>query len=256
MARTLQNWLLSSDAEAINPHTTTEGKIKGILSFREEKTGRADLLPTYEAVIFCDEKRLFPVESNDAWLFDDVLKDSQEATTKENCQKDIFMYTYTFKRHADSIQICPWFLQYIKGKKFQTVRGVTQWRAFLAVVGVDKLITKVKYRPIDLLSLWDKVMLHEMMHTTAGYEKKDIDEFGGYGWKNCKALSTDPECIDNADSFAILGSALYWKTQGREIDGNGKFTTPPSTKKRWNWLGSGAGQGQDTIKVDAVKQFV
>ncbi|KAI1394927.1 hypothetical protein F4819DRAFT_227746 [Hypoxylon fuscum] len=176
----------------------------------------------------------------------------------QNDCNNAFMYTDTFLYKPDAIQICPWFLEYVKAKKYHTTKDLTSTRAKLAVAGVDKLITKVLYRPIDLLTLWDKCMLHEMTHTKAGGSKKDINNFSGYGWKNCKKISTEADkCFDNADSFAILGSALYWKTQGREIDDKGKFTSPP-TGQRSNigFVGSGAGRGSDNMKNDAAKRFM
>ncbi|KAI1758622.1 hypothetical protein GGR53DRAFT_516504 [Hypoxylon sp. FL1150] len=241
--------------EAINPRTADDGKITGILSFREEKTGRAVGLPTYDVVIFCDEKRLFPLEGNTNWVFDSVLEDTQKTETLTYCKKS-FMYAQRFERHADSIQICPWFLQYIKSKKYHTNEDLTSYRARLAVAGIDKLITKAIYKPIDLMSLWDKCMLHEMMHTKSGMKKNDVGGTSGYGWKNCKKLSTGPKWYDNADSYAILGNALYWNSKGSEINSDGKFTIPPLTAKRRNWLGSGAGRGLDAIKLDATKQLI
>lgn len=208
-------------------------------------------LPSHEIVIFCNKDRLVPVQRDNDVLFDNVM---QDLVGKADACLAAFMYTERFEGKPDAIQICPWFLGYAKAKRYRTMAGLSSVRAALAVIGLDKLITKLIYTPIDLLSLWDKVMFHEMMHTEAGGSKDDVGEFSGYGWKNCKRLSTDPRCYDNADSFAILGSALYWNSQGRQIDVNGKFITPPGAAKRW--LGSGAGRGLDAVRLNAVKQFV
>lgn len=39
------------------------------------------------------------------------------------------------------------------------------------------------FAPVDLLSLWDQTMLHEMMHTKAGGDKDDVggklEKYGG-----------------------------------------------------------------------------
>ncbi|KAI0376471.1 hypothetical protein F5Y04DRAFT_285911 [Hypomontagnella monticulosa] len=239
-----------------NAREKIQEKFQGILSYREEKTG--DILPllsvSNEVVIFCDEKRLEKVDWHED-LFDSVIKDLH------NMQNDCinaFMWTDVFENKPDAIQICPWFLQYVKSKKYRTVKDITSIRAMLAVAGLDKLLTKMIYRPIDLLSLWDKCMLHEMMHTKPGSSKKDIEGFSGYGWKNCKKISTEADkCFDNADSFAILASALYWKIQGREIDSDGKFTNPPAVQQsNIGFVGSGAGRGTDTMKNDAAKRFM
>ncbi|KAI0883960.1 uncharacterized protein GGS22DRAFT_195095 [Annulohypoxylon maeteangense] len=234
--------------------TAPDGTITGVLSFREEKTGAIKLLPSYEVAIFCDETRLEKVDWSTE-LYDSVIEDLHNMNNDCN---NAFMYTDTFENKPDVIQMCPWFLQYVRAKKYHTTQDLTSTRAKLAVAGLDKLITKMLYRPIDLLTLWDKCMLHEMMHTKAGGLKDDVNGFSGYGWKNCKKISTEADkCFDNADSFAILGSALYWKTQGREIDDNGKFTSPPTGQTRnIGFVGSGAGRGSDTMKNDAAKRFM
>lgn len=65
--------------------------------------------------------------------------------------------------------------------KWKTGVDVKSIRGKLASNGADKWITNRKYTPIDLVSLWDKVMLHEMTHTKAGGLKEDVGGFGGYG---------------------------------------------------------------------------
>jgi hypothetical protein len=168
------------------------------------------------------------------------------------------MYTQTWPNHWDTIQVCPWFLEYAMAKKYHTDVDLRELRAFLAVKGLDKYITNHKYTPIDLMTLWDKAMLHEMMHTTPGGLKEDVGGFGGYGWKNCKILAGNGKGVNNADSWALFASALYWFNQNSPIDQNGDFTTSAmalqqGTTKRW--LGSGPAMGVGAAKADAVKQF-
>ncbi|KAI4862726.1 hypothetical protein F4820DRAFT_14861 [Hypoxylon rubiginosum] len=226
----------------------------GIRVFEEEKTGDLDDLDKNEVVIFCDTSRLERRVKDPLHLYDNKVKRAVGSTN--GCGR-AFMYTQTFANHWDVIQVCPWFLQYAMGKKFQTKKDITSLRAYLAVKGLDTWITNKKYTPIDLMSLWDKAMLHEMMHTTPGGFKDDIGGFDGYGWKNCKGLAGDGSGKNNADSWALFGSALYWFSQGSPIDENGNFVSTPSVQgSSRRWLGSGAGRGIDAVQVDAIKHLM
>ncbi|KAI0811451.1 hypothetical protein GGR55DRAFT_695077 [Xylaria sp. FL0064] len=204
-----------------------KGEKLGILTFQDEITGSVESIgdAPNEVVIFCDRSRLEKRDRDRSHLYDNKVK---RAVSNSNPCTSAFMYTQTFKDHWDLIQICPWFLQYAKGKKYRTSKDISSLRARLALIGVDKLITRTFYTPIDLMSLWDKCMLHEMMHTKPGGSKDDVDEWFGYGWKNCKALATGVESQRNADSYALFGSALYWAKAGSPIDENGNFISDPS----------------------------
>ncbi|KAI1272458.1 hypothetical protein F5Y07DRAFT_403392 [Xylaria sp. FL0933] len=205
-----------------------KGEKTGILTFQDEITGSVESLGAglNEVVIFCDRRRLQTRIRDPLHLYD---RKANRAVSRGNPCTSAFMYTQTFRRHWDLIQICPWFLQYAKAKKYGTTKDISSLRAFLAVKWLDKLITKKFYTPLDLMSLWDKCMLHEMMHTKPGDSKDDSSEWNGYGWKNCKVLSTDPTLSKrNADSYAVFGSALYWAKAGSPIDENGNFISDPS----------------------------
>ncbi|KAI8630264.1 hypothetical protein F5Y19DRAFT_474652 [Xylariaceae sp. FL1651] len=232
-----------------------KGEALGILTFQEEKTGSIESLGRgiNEVVIFCDRGRLQSRMKDPLHLYDSKAKAA--VSLMDPCLS-AFMYTETFSSHWDLIQICPWFLEYAKAKKYGTSKDVSSLRAKLALKGLDKLITEKFYTPIDLMSLWDKCMLHEMMHTKPGGQKKDVGGWTGYGWKNCKALSTDSESLNNADSYALFGSALYWAKAGSAIDENGNFISGPlatrSNPRRL--LRSGSRKRHNSL--DGVKQLV
>ncbi|KAI1348955.1 hypothetical protein F5Y01DRAFT_317306 [Xylaria sp. FL0043] len=202
------------------------GEKSGILTFQDEITDTVESIGEglNEVVIFCDTSRLEKIDRDRDHLYDNKAK---QAVSSENLCTSAFMYTQTFQRHWDLIQICPWFLQYAKAKKYRTSKDLSSWRARLAVIGLDRFITKIFYTPIDLMSLWDKCMLHEMMHTQPGGSKIDSTGWNGYGWKNCKALGHTFK-QSNADSYALFGSALYWAKAGSPIDENGNFISDPS----------------------------
>ncbi|KAK5629270.1 hypothetical protein RRF57_004985 [Xylaria bambusicola] len=207
-----------------------KGEATGILTFEEEKTGGIESLGDgiNEVVIFCDTSRLKRRIKDPLHVYDTKAK---RAVSSSNACATTFMYTQTFDKHWDSIQICPWFLEYAKGKKYGTSKGISSLRAKLALKGLDKLITDKFYTPIDLLSLWDKCMLHEMMHTQVAGSLKDEGGRKGYGWKNCKALSASGKGGTNADSWGLFGSALYWSKQGSPVDENGNFISNPITNQ-------------------------
>ncbi|KAI1357818.1 hypothetical protein F5Y08DRAFT_346345 [Xylaria arbuscula] len=203
-----------------------KGERTGILTFEEEKTGGFESIDgdVNEVVIFCDTSRLITTMRDPAHMYD--TKARQAVALIDPCLT-AFMYTTRFVQQWDSIQICPWFLEYAKAKKYGTSKDIKSLRAKLAMKGLDKLITDAFYTPIDLLSLWDKCMLHEMVHTKVAGMKEDIGGHKGYGWKNCRALSADDNSRKNADSFALFGSALNWERAGFPIDDDGNFISDP-----------------------------
>lgn len=84
------------------------------------------------------------------------------------------------------------------------------------------MITKIHVllRPIDSISLLDKVILHKLTHTRNGRNNLDVDAIGSlegwavvkYGWHRCRELAQEGssdkkrEAQRNADSIALCGS--------------------------------------------------
>lgn len=81
----------------------------------------------------------------------------------------------------NQIQICPWFLQYAMKKDPAFQNQIKPDLIPRLAVKLDEWVTKIVYTPIDLLGLFDKVMVHEMTHTRAGGRLDDVGGFGGYG---------------------------------------------------------------------------
>ncbi|KAI1841012.1 hypothetical protein JX266_012793 [Neoarthrinium moseri] len=254
----LLHWLFNAQGSeakqvvetAFDPTMSAKGA-SGVLSMKEEKTGNILGLDHSESVIFCNTDRLQRRQGDPGHLYDSKMEEAVDNT--DDCALANFMVTTRFNDKPDFIQICPWFLLYTKAKRYGTNPSIKPLRTWLAIKGLDQLIPKVLYTPIDLVSLWDKCMLHEMMHTKSGSSKIDVQERKGYGWKNCRKRSADRDAYRNADSFALLGSALYWGSQGSPIDENGAFTASPASKR---WVGSGPGRGLDAVKLEDVKQFL
>lgn len=107
----------------------------------------------------------------------------------EPCRELAFAYTIAVDPEGESsdpekpdiIQICPWFTDYAMAKKYKTFKNIETFRGLFSIVGLDKVLTKFIYTPVDLFSLWDKVFLHEMMHTKAGDTLQDKEEIHSYG---------------------------------------------------------------------------
>lgn len=229
----------------------------GILTFaKQTTTTNLETLDQNEVVIFCDTKRLKRMPNDPLHLFDS--KANRAVGKSSGCGGNTFMYTQRFDNKWDAIQVCPWFIKYARSKPRHTKVDLTSIRATMALAGLDRLITNAFYTPIDLMSLWDKSMLHEMMHTTPGGAMNDVDEASSYGWKNCKGLALNGKGVTNPDSWALFGSAMYYFNAGKPIDKNGHFIQPAlsarsNSRRR---LGSGPGRASDVIKLDTVKNFV
>ena len=89
------------------------------------------------------------------------------------------------------IQICPWYLKIAASQRDPPVTtdlNESIWTKIMSKIG--PLIADKKYSPVDLLSGLEKVLLHEITHTVFGGETIDVGGFSGYGWKNCRKLST------------------------------------------------------------------
>ncbi len=60
------------------------------------------------------------------------------------------------------ITFCPWFLDYAMSKAQQFQGQFKPAAIGQLALKVDTLVTKLKYTPIDLFSLFDKVVVHEV----------------------------------------------------------------------------------------------
>lgn len=138
------------------------------------------------------------------------------------------------------MQICPWFLDYAmkKNPAFQDGVQKTLWSKIMT--GIVPIVKKTAYTDIDVLSLIDKVLLHEMTHVGSGATIDVGGPLKAYGWKNCRALSTartNPSTNTygpdkNADSIALFASACHLILNGGTMNGDGTFTNGGNTK-RW-----------------------
>lgn len=86
--------------------------------------------------------------------------------------------------------------------------------------GISKALSKMHtlLTPIDVESLLDKVILHELSHTSVAGGSLDVDGPSiltiKYGWNRCRKLAQEGsdklerEAQVNADSIALFGSGM------------------------------------------------
>ncbi|KAL4863709.1 hypothetical protein BDV12DRAFT_201840 [Aspergillus spectabilis] len=221
------------------------------------------LLGYYGVRFYCDSRRLTRKYSltKGTWLFNEHTREriDNEPTVGEQLGSFfecalVFAWTTCPWSDAESCEItfCPFFLEYAMKRKHNTF--ISWWRpnlwARLALL-VDRRITDRWFTPIDLVSLFDKVILHEIMHTRGAeggplprdrYNPEDVGGVRGYGWNNVKKianvvtdLSVRPLVLGpekNADSLALFGSAALMIQEGIKINDNGSFVRPEGMNER------------------------
>ncbi|GME66162.1 hypothetical protein GTA08_BOTSDO07478 [Neofusicoccum parvum] len=209
--------------------------------------------------IYCDMSRFDGNQRTDGKWYDPHIEEAIDPKNTDDvdwqdCKSKLpttFAYTHNPKGMKFSqIQICPWFLNYAKGKEYNTWEDV-QKKTKLLNFAVPILSNGWPLTPIDAISLFDKVLLHELTHTRSGGGTKDVGGgnplfFGGarYGWNQCKALAkkgVDSSAADqapqrNADSIALLGSAmrfLHLEENPMRVKEDGKLEVINQNTKRW-----------------------
>lgn len=151
------------------------------------------------------------------------------------------MITMRFAYQYTEIQICPWFLRKSRGFKVTDLVDTNQpFYATLSKV-VIPVAAKLRYTPIDVFILMDKVIVHELMHTHQAYPATMDLSSEPYGFKNAVRLvqawrgspnaQNDPQW--NADSNALFASGTWIIVApgGSPIGADGSFTTPQATPK-------------------------
>ncbi|KAL4744410.1 hypothetical protein BDW72DRAFT_199618 [Aspergillus terricola var. indicus] len=216
-------------------------------------------LSYYDVRFYCDSRRIKPQPSRVHGIR--LFNTHTNELLAENYFEDLFTCfgNFAWTKCPDDelenceITFCPYFLQYGMKRKYNTFgawwkdKSAATW-GFLATK-LDRLVTNRKYTPIDLVSLFDKVILHELMHTRGAegapsqrFIPEDVNDREGYGWKNAKRLApvvtdltTDPLTLGpekNADNLALFGSAALMIKEGVKIHDNGSFVRPKGMNER------------------------
>jgi hypothetical protein len=116
------------------------------------------------------------------------------------------------------VQICPWFINWMKWVDTKSFKDAQTKAMFYQ--GLSKGLSKIHtlLTPIDVDSLLDKVILHELSHTSVAGKSLDVDGPSiltvKYGWNRCRKLAQEGsgnfnrQSQVNADSIALLGSGM------------------------------------------------
>jgi hypothetical protein len=121
---------------------------------------------------------------------------------------------------ASQIQLCPWMLDWAKKiKGLIDAKDLNKKARFVEYLANKAVAQDIVLSPIDLESILDKVILHEMTHTVVGGASRDIDEGNllkvRYGWKRCRALAKEGDTSktrmgqENADSIALAAFGKF-----------------------------------------------
>ncbi|KAI9678287.1 MAG: hypothetical protein M1817_006232 [Caeruleum heppii] len=159
-----------------------------------------------------------------------------------------FTYVNPKKEKWSTITLCPWFLSYAMKERWPSCDAWNEKIKSLSAQILDRAVTRFAYTPIDLFSLFDKVIIHELTHTRSGGGARDVNMNGltdgkkAYGFKKCRDISGResregefiPETVphNNADTFAIFASGVRLINAGGTIDDRGRITRP-ANQKRW-----------------------
>ncbi|GME51410.1 hypothetical protein GTA08_BOTSDO07478 [Neofusicoccum parvum] len=222
--------------------------LNGIITKRE----KLNEVPWDDMVVYCGMDRF---EKREDGRYYDSHGDEVVSKDTQSEWRDCFDFlpntlAYTHNptaRYPSQIQICPWFITWAKGNRYQTWEDVQKKAKFFEKA--LPYLSKWPFTPIDAESLLDKVILHEMTHTRAGWMSRDVP--GGmnlltartrYGWKQCVELgkkglpATDAKGAEkNADSIALLCSAIRIikdPETPRRVTIDGKFEPINSATKR------------------------
>ncbi|KAF2733709.1 hypothetical protein EJ04DRAFT_564839 [Polyplosphaeria fusca] len=206
-------------------------------------------------VVHCTEDRIEkrPREErdgeNDTRFFDNELGQNIHTSQKLfDCSLNVAYVNYPkpnneggyVRERYNVLQICPNFLTYAMGRDpaFQNALDVSTGTKLMEKIA--SAFVHVKYTSVDFVTLFDKVLLHEISHTSGAGNTDDVGGTKGYGWKNCRKLSTvvseweqeDYQWDDiptvqgpeqNADTIALFGSAMRMIRDGAIINIDGNF---------------------------------
>ncbi|KAF1918941.1 hypothetical protein BDU57DRAFT_592946 [Ampelomyces quisqualis] len=250
----LLGWLFGRKNQA--PDTIVTNKIIDVFgairnAYRPE-TPRGNPVGLNDIVIFCNTAR-YRVKDAQKKLFEDstngeIIRFDEQICKGKRFPRDIMekvaLAVTTNPTSATGfvqptqIQLCPWFVQWVKDHKYKMVKDAM-------MTSIGKTLIKLagrapfSFAQIDAFNLLDKVLLHEMMHGRAAWktydDHRDLIEVGlndvelksgyfglhmvkavAYGWSKATKLASEskvmgsPESPDaNADSLALFGSSKY-----------------------------------------------
>ncbi|QRD07406.1 hypothetical protein JI435_132000 [Parastagonospora nodorum SN15] len=129
---------------------------------------------------------------------------------------------YNYEDRPTQIQICPWFIDWIKNKEYKLSNDVK--RSNIGRYIIKKVEGNQWFRQIDAFSLLDKVLLHEMTH-------------GRSVWEEQKFINNEWENFEGTLDVTVPGTTLVPFLP---------FFSTPRPAYGWKWAGDLARKGPDT----------
>ncbi|KAI9673620.1 MAG: hypothetical protein M1817_002257 [Caeruleum heppii] len=217
----------------------------GILSMRNEVNGNPG---TDDVKFYCNTDR-FEKLADGRWRDNDLMEivPDESGNPLKDCGGLTMAYTYVSEDSSKWSTITG----YAQEKKWPECGTFGEKIKSMAAGVFDNIVTKYKFTPVDLFSLFDKVIIHELTHTRSAGQtwdslmdpngKYELDNLA-YGFKNCHAIRDrrtgegdfeDSELPqNNADTYAIFASGVRIINGGGSVDDEGKITKP-TNQKRW-----------------------
>ncbi|KAJ5455566.1 uncharacterized protein N7458_003830 [Penicillium daleae] len=232
--RNVVKWMFMKDGE--EPNNARLNLLKTRLSILVKAKDRKDNEEPDGStiVVYCGFDRFKPTLDG-RWYDEDLDEVLEKDQAFETCKGNEPTVAYTWnspnKDKPPQIQICPWFINWMKSVDTHSLKDAQPKALFWRAVSTSLSKMHTLLTPIDVDSLLDKVILHELTHTRVAGVAEDVDgpSFATvrYGWNRCRKLaqegSDDPERESqvNADSIALCGSAIRFIKDGREVKENG-----------------------------------
>ncbi|PKY00046.1 hypothetical protein P168DRAFT_285561 [Aspergillus campestris IBT 28561] len=233
--RNVLKWMFMKDGEEPNGNRLglLRTNLRRLLRAREEITdGDPD---DQTIVVYCGLDR-FEEREDGLWYdkdIDDVLEKDESFGACKGAEPTVAYVLVSPGNTPSQLQLCPWFIEWMQGINIKNVHKVDKKSVFWKILSKGLVKMKAVLTPMDVASLLDKVILHELTHTRNAGESDDVDgpsfKTVKYTWKRCRELAREgPDDVQresqvNADSIALAGSAIRFIKEGNEVKEDGSI---------------------------------
>ncbi|KAJ5155930.1 hypothetical protein N7492_008733 [Penicillium capsulatum] len=235
-------WMFMKDGEEPNEERlgTLKTNLQNLVSAKTRKDNETPDRKTI--VVYCSLDRFEKTDSGAYYDKDikETIKKGQSAF--DHCKRKLPVVAYTWnptdRSYPSQIQLCPWFLNWQKSVQSKALLDARFKGNFYRAVAKGMSIHRTFFTPIDMLSLLDKVILHEMQHTIIGGSAMDVDMHSlkliKYGWKRCLGLAQEGDTDRyrqsqlNADTIAVAGNAIRYIKKNSIVKKNGEVVKKAS----------------------------
>lgn len=115
-------------------------------------------------------------QANDTSIeIDDVLEKGESFKSCESARPTVAYTLISGRSNPSEVQLCPWFIDWMRKDEIESALEVPRKSQFYSALSKRLVKMDTLSSPIDVMSLLDKVILHELMHTRNGGEARDVD---------------------------------------------------------------------------------